>query len=97
MMSYVDTHPAYTGSDSVVYEFLYLVESDVQFQGASHVRISSLVDRAGNNGDGVLEATGVSIDVVEPVVETVVVSSSGADWRFASAGDVITVTVSSSE
>ena len=77
--------------------FQYEVESDVHFQGASSVRISSLVDMAGNSGEDVIAATGVSIDVVEPAVESLVVSSSGADWRFAAAGDVITVTVSSSE
>ena len=70
-------------------QFQYTVESDIHFQGASSVRISSLVDLAGNSGEDVSVATGVSIDVVEPVIETVVVSSSGADWRFAAAGDVI--------
>ena len=77
--------------------FEYMVESDIYFQGPSSVEISSLEDLAGNLGEDVTLATGVAIDVVEPVVETLLVSSSGADWRFAAAGDVITVTLSSSE
>ena len=77
--------------------FEYIVESDIYFQGPSSVEISSLEDLAGNLGEDVTLATGVAIDVVEPVVETLLVSSSGADWRFASTGDVITVTLSSSE
>ena len=48
--------------------FEYTVESDVWFQGASSVRVSALVDSAGNSGEDAFVATGVSIDVVEPAV-----------------------------
>ena len=81
----------------VMYDFVYSVESDVYFQGATDVMVENVVDVGGNVGDDASWPGEVSIDVVAPEVEVLSVSSSGAHSGFAAAGDVITVTVSASE